>query len=272
MPIITCPNCKSLLQKSEKEMRCQNAHTFDIAKEGYINLLLSNQKKSINPGDNKLMINAREEFLSKGHFNFLLDQMELTVNATNLFKKDKNPRLLDLGCGTGFYTRNLFKNGNLNKIGIDISKTGIAKAAKKDNNSIYLVGSVIDLTIADNSVDIIINVFSPIHLEEVQRVLKPGGIYIKVIPSGNHMKEIASLVYETFTPHQSDIESDINEIPDFKILKVEDLQKEILLNPEDLRSFIFMTPYLYRFSESQLESLKELSVTTSFKIITAQCG
>ena len=269
MPIIICPNCKSLLHQSEKTVRCQNGHSFDVSKEGYINLLLANQKKTNNPGDNKIMANAREAFLSTGHYGFLLDNIESTINSLDLFSTTDGGifHLLDLGCGTGFYTRNLFTRKNFKKIGVDISKIGIAKASIKDKDSTYIVGSAFDLPIADNSIDLLINIFSPLYLEELKRVLKPGGYFVKVIPIGHHMKEVAELVYEEFIPHQSSIKEDIESDSMFRIIKAGNIKNIISLAGQDLLNFISMTPYLYKFKEGQLESLKELSVTISFEVI-----
>lgn len=274
MSIIICPNCKSLLHRVEKTVRCQNGHSFDFSKEGYLNLLLANQKKKNNPGDNKIMLNAREAFLSIGHYGFLLDHIEAAVNSLDVFSTadDGIIQLLDLGCGTGFYTRNLFKQKNLNKTGIDISKIGIAKASIKDKDSTYLVGSAFNLPIEDDSIDLLLNIFSPIDLGELKRVLKPGGYFIKVIPTGDHMKEVAELVYEEFIPHQSSIKEDIESSSMLQIIKVENLKKTIFLSEQDLLNFISMTPYLYKFKQEQLEVLKELSVTISFEIIMSKYG
>ena len=269
MSIIICPNCKSLLHQVEKSIRCQNGHSFDFSKGGYINLLLANQKKTNNPGDNKMMLNAREAFLATGHYDFLIENIESTINSFEPFSSSNDGiiHLLDLGCGTGFYTRNIFKQKKLRKIGIDISKIGIAKASVKDKASTYLVGSAFNLPIEDSSIDLLLNIFAPIHLEELKRVLKSDGYFIKVIPTGDHMKEVAELVYEEFIPHQSSIKEDLEANPTFQIVKVEDLKRSIFLSGQDLLNFISMTPYLYKFKQEQLEMLKELSVTISFQII-----
>jgi 23S rRNA (guanine745-N1)-methyltransferase len=269
MSIIICPNCKSLLHQVEKTVRCENGHSFDFSKEGYINLILANQKKKNNSGDNKIMLNARDAFLSTGHYDFLIDNIESALHSFDLFSttNDAMIQLLDLGCGTGYYTRSIFKQKNLKKIGIDISKIGIAKASIKDKDSTYLVGSAFNLPIADNSIDLLLNVFAPIQLEELKRVLKPGGYFIKVIPTGDHMKEVAELVYEEFIPHQSSIKEDLESNSMFQIIKVENIKKTIFLAGQDLLNFISMTPYLYKFKQEQLELLKELSVTISFEII-----
>lgn len=274
MSIIICPNCKSLLHQVEKTVRCPKGHSFDFAKQGYLNLLLANQKKTNNPGDNKIMLNAREDFLSNGYFDFLIEGIESSINSYERFSTADGGKihLLDLGCGTGFYTRNFFKQRNFQKIGIDISKIGIAKAAIKDKDSTYIVGSVFNVPVADNSVDLLLNIFAPLHLKELKRVLKSGGYFVKVIPTSNHMMEVAKLVYEKFIPHQSSIQKDIEADSMFQIVKVENLKSTISLSGQDLFNFISMTPYLYKFKEGQIESLKELSVSISFEIIIGKYG
>ncbi|MFK7772530.1 MAG: methyltransferase domain-containing protein [Saprospiraceae bacterium] len=272
MSIIICPNCKSLLHPLEKTLKCENGHSFDFSKGGYINLILANQKKKNNPGDNKLMLDARDSFLDTGHYDFLIEHIEEMIKSLGLFSssKDEVIHLLDLGCGTGYYTRNIFKQQFFEKIGVDISKIGIAKASKQDKTSTYLVGSAFNLPIQDKSVDLLLNIFAPVYLEELKRVLKSGGYFIKVIPTGDHMKEVAELVYEEFIPHQSTIQDDLESNSMFEIIKVEDLKKIISLSEPDLLNFISMTPYLYKFKKEQLESLKELSITISFKIIIGE--
>ena len=272
MPIIICPNCKLLLHQIGNTLRCQNGHLFDIARQGYVNLLLANQKKNSNPGDNKIMINARDAFLSKGYFDFLIDNIESMVNSSDCFSEPntKSVHLLDLGCGTGYYTSTLFKDKDINRVGVDISKTGITKAAVRDKASTYIVGSAFDLPIDNDAVDLIVNIFSPMHLEEAKRVLKHGGYFIKVVPAGDHMKEIAELVYEKLIPHQSYFKEEIESDSNFSIVSVDTLKRIIDFPEGDLRDFITMTPYLYKFKKGQLESLKNMSVTTSFEIIIGQ--
>ncbi len=270
MSMIICPKCKSLLQQSGKMLKCAEGHTYDFSKEGYVNLLLANQKNSNNPGDNKSMINARESFLSQGHYNFLIEKIESVVKEYYDISKVKTLNMLDLGCGSGYYTRSIFKKEISNKLGIDISKVAVAKAAKKDKASLYVVASNFDLPVAASSIDLLFNIFSPLSLMELSRVLKPEGLLIKVIPTGNHMKEVAEKVYENFIPHESNIESKIEADDSFTIVQVESLESRILLAGQELHDFISMTPYFYKFKDGQLEAIAELLVTLSFELIVAK--
>lgn len=270
MQIITCPNCTSILDKVGKVYKCSNNHSFDVSKEGYINLLLANKKRNLNPGDNKSMINARESFLSQGYYDFLVQSIESLIQTNSSITKSDLSCFLDLGCGSGYYSRSILSSENYKKFGIDISKNAIAKAAKLDKKSTYIISSVFDLPLNDSSIDVVLNVFSPIDMSEVMRVLKPEGLLIKVIPGNNHMKEVAVKVYESFIPHQSTIVKELEDLEYLKVVETENVEKTIQLAGDDLRNCISMTPYVYKFDNEQLVKLEELSITLSFLVIIAQ--
>jgi len=271
MNIIQCPNCKKSLNQNGKVMTCDIGHSFDIAKGGYTNLILPHQKKKLNSGDNRLMIDAREAFLLRGYYDFLIDGIESEINL--ILKADDSDikTLLDLGCGSGYYTRKLLDDDPLiKKYGIDISKIGIASAAKKDKKSSYIVGSSFSIPILNDSIDIIANIFAPCDLSEIIRILKPGGLFIKVIPIDNHMAEVAKLVYDTFISHKSNITDDIASTNRFTLVNIEELIREVSVEGDDLHNLIKMTPYYYKFSEDQIAQLNNMSVTLSFQIIISQ--
>lgn len=239
-----------------------------MSKGGYLNLLLANKKKTASPGDNKPMITAREAFLSTGAYDFLTENIATSVPIPPPLSKDSSRyQVLDIGCGSGYYTRSLYPGAQVAKTGIDISKIAIAKAAALDKASTYVVGSAFDLPVADASVDLLLNIFAPLDLSELKRVLRAGRHFVKVIPTGDHMREVAELVYDQVKPHTSDIVQDMESTPELSILKINQLKKTLTLANEDLHNFIAMTPYVYKFAEGQMEELKELTVTLSFEVI-----
>lgn len=268
--IIQCPNCQEALLQKDNKFSCLKGHSFDIAKEGYVNLLLANQKQSANPGDNAMMIKAREAFLIEGHYDFLIEIIDnyFIGKFEEIKTSNETIEVVDLGCGNGYYLRSLFKSyKRLNKTGVDISKIAVAKAAKKDRASTYLVSSINKLPIKSNSVNIALNIFSPLNLLELTRILKQDGYLIKVIPGPDHMIEIASLVYDNFRPHPSTIEEEINKHPSLDLLHIEKTEKKIELNKEVLKNLITMTPYYYKFDSEKLAALKAMTVSFSFALL-----
>lgn len=269
--VLACPNCNTLLEEYSDSYKCLNSHSFDKAKQGYVNLLLANHKKTSDPGDNKPMILAREDFLSLGHYDFLIDQISKSINEHIVNQKSYKPVLLDLGCGSGYYTRSLInENNKLKKVGVDISKNAVSIAARKDSGSTYAVASAYRLPIVDEVADIVLNVFSPLDFSEFLRVLNPQGILIKVIPGQDHMKEIAELVYDTFKPHPTSIIQEIENNSTLKIMETQSVDQTVRFSTAELKQLINMTPYTYKFNEVALNELQEMVVTISFILILAQ--
>lgn len=260
-----CPVCKNKLSLSGKSFVCENGHTFDIAKKGYVNLLISNNQNK-NHGDNKLMVNARKNFLEKGYYE------KLRENLIDVCKKyvSENATVLDAGCGECWYTAEICKNlrdKNPNFFAVDISKDALQSGAKRNPDLKTAVASVFDLPIADKSVDCLLSVFSPYCGEEYSRVLKSDGIFIMVIPGEEHLFELKEMIYNT--PYKNQVKD--FELDGFKFLEDVSVDYEISLdNNEDIMSLFMMTPYYYKTGEAEqnrARSATKLKTKLSFKIL-----
>lgn len=272
MSFLQCPHCKSPLNPTEhKSYCCDSNHHFDLAKEGYLNLLPVNQKKSKDPGDNDLMIVARRHFLEQGFYDPVITTLKKVVSK-QLDANKLSFNILDAGCGEGYYSQKTFENTQSQIIGTDISKFAIKRAAKKYKDNFYFVSSVYQLPIAPNSVDLILSIFSPIHSTEFGRVLNSNGIVVVVGPAQNHMKELAELLYDNFRPHESKITHQMGE--SFNILIEERKTFTIeLKDTETILNLLKMTPYYYNTGKERLEKLQqcnELTVTCDFEILVFQ--
>lgn len=248
---IICPVCKNRLSKLDKTYKCPNNHSFDISKQGYINLNMHNSQST---GDNNEMINARRDFLNKGYYSFLLDEVNKLLN--------ENDSLVDLACGEGYYTSRFICK---DKIGIDLSKQGLKIASKNDSNTIYLLNSIFHNPLEDKCADKVITIFAPIAKDEIVRILKDDGKFILVKPDEKHLYELKQSIYDN--PY-------LNEIENIKISGL-NLEKEIkisnhaLLNKEDIHNLFMMTPYYNTTSKLDKEKLNNidcLDVTFSFII------
>ena len=164
--LFLCPVCGESLNISERKYACVNRHNFDMAKSGYVNLMLSNQMNAKNPGDNKLMVKARNDFLGKGYYVGLLSAI---VKAVMEISGDI--KLIDAGCGEGYYTNGIYNalksNGkNIQAAGVDISKYALNSAAKRNKEIEFAVGSIFHLPVIDNSCNVLLNIFAPFCLSE----------------------------------------------------------------------------------------------------------
>ncbi|MGL5978059.1 MAG: putative RNA methyltransferase, partial [Erysipelotrichaceae bacterium] len=239
-----CPKCKQPLHLKGKTYACENRHTFDQAKQGYVNLLLK-QKAS---GDDEIMVQARHDFLHKGHYQplatFLLDLMEA-------FPHDN---IIDAGCGEGYYT-NQIERGLLSQVmGFDVSKLALQKASRDNKQVNYAVASIFDMPVADACADIVLNVFAPIATTEFARVLHDEGYLIVVGPGVQHLQELKHVLYEEVRLNEiTHIESDL-----FTLIDEFRLEYPIeLTSQEEINNLFMMTPYYYKTSVEDGNKLKQ---------------
>lgn len=238
-----CPVCKELLTENEKSFVCPNNHNFDKAKQGYVNLLMSN--KQGNHGDDKLMVKARQAFLEKGYY------APMREGVKNILGKGNT--VLDAGCGEGYYTKAFAEN---NKVyGIDVSKEALKLAARKCENASFAVASIYEMPFPDKVFDVIINIFAPDSQDEFLRLLKPKGRLIMVTPMEEHLMELKSAVYEK--PYKNPyVDPSRN---GFTILSSTEIKYSITLeSTEDITSLFKMTPYYYNTSPADRQKLENI--------------
>lgn len=261
-----CPVCGSELFKYNSSLKCVRNHCFDISSSGYVNLLTKGGKKG--HGDDKKMVKARRDFLSKGYYSHLRE----TIKETLYEKIGNNCSLLDSGCGEGYYTSGfcdvLKENRESEIYGIDVSKEALKLSAKLCPKVNFAVASAYCLPFADNSFDIITSLFAPLALGEFQRVLKHNGYFITAIPLERHLFGLKQAVYEK--PYLNKPES--TELQGFKLTDSITVKKEILLdNTEDIKNLFMMTPYYYKTSaedQQKLDKTEKLSTETEFLVLS----
>ncbi len=143
--ILLCPICGAVLERQEKAWQCQNRHSFDIARQGYVNLLPVQQKRSLQPGDTREQVLSRREFLEGGFY-------EPIVKALCELAGGCSGPVLDAGCGEGYYSTRLAEALGAELIGLDISKEAVRCAAAKYKSALWLCASAARLPVQDNSI------------------------------------------------------------------------------------------------------------------------
>lgn len=272
MEILKCPVCHNLLSDYTTLFKCLNNHSFDKNKKGYTNLLLSNQLHSLDPGDNKEMVNARSNFLKSDKYISLRNMLFESINK---YKINDSFTFLDIACGEGYYTNYLMsKFTKANGVGIDLSKYALINAIrnKKElnlNNINYYVASLTKLPFLDNSIDIALNCFAPLDEIEFSRVLKDKGIFIRVLPNTYHLYELKKVLYNEVKLNEEKDSS----LTNFTLLEIKEVDDVITLNNIEINNLFMMTPYYYKSpleGSNKLKSLNELKTRISFKIYIYQ--
>lgn len=255
--MLLCPKCKKPLQKEIRCYRCENKHTYDISKQGYTNLYLTNKKQT---GDDATMVKARTAFLEKGYYE------PLRTLLVDLCKQRTIHLLVDAGCGEGYYTNELQKQINCETYGFDLSKHALKEASKTNKNVCYGVCSVFDLPLKHEVADVVLSVFAPVADQEIRRILKKDGWFIKVEPKEEHLYEMKQVVYEQ--AYLNDAKP--SEYEGFVLEERIPLSYQIhIKNKEDLKALFAMTPYYYRSPKDGVKKLfeqEEMEITAAFYI------
>jgi 23S rRNA (guanine745-N1)-methyltransferase len=254
--------CSEALDITGKSYICPSRHTFDIAKEGYVNFALGKSES----GDSAQMCLSRRNFLSKGYYSrfskLICDTVEKYCNPGSL---------CDAGCGEGYYLRGLrerFADADL--FGIDLAKEAVKLAAKAEKQSslkknLYSVCGIFSLPFDDGSLDAVISVFAPVGDAENFRVLKKGGYMFVAGPGKTHLSGLKSAIYEKpYENREKHVEYEGFEY----VGKEAVLYKETVFG-DDIRDLFTMTPYYWKTSKedsAKLCSLGELETELSFEI------
>ncbi|WP_286267194.1 23S rRNA (guanine(745)-N(1))-methyltransferase [Thalassotalea atypica] len=251
-PEYICPLCEAPLSPSHGALRCTNNHSFDIAKEGYVNLLPVQFKHSKNPGDNKAMVNARREFLEKGFYQPLVERLA----ALQMEFADNNLPTLDAGCGEGYYTHQQMHSSAV--YGVDIAKEAIKKAAKKYRQCDFSVGTLSQLPFTSEFFGWIVSIYAPILEIEFSRVLSQGGYLLTVTPAEQHLYELKSLIYQQAQTH------DVEKCPveNLTLVHQEQLSYPMMIESgQDTLNLLSMTPFAFKASK---EVKQQIAKTAKF--------
>lgn len=244
---------------------CQNSHSFDVARQGYVNLLPVQHKNSKSPGDTPQAVQARREFLQGGYYEPLREAL------MSVLARLQADTVLDLGCGEGYYTSGMTDVAQ-QVIGLDIAKPAVQIAAKRYPRINWLVASAAKLPLQDASIDVVSSFFSPLPRDEMARVLKPDGYLLVAVPASQHLYALRAALFEQVNLHQP--EKFIDTLAGgFKLVEQHLLAYPLRLPQAALRQLIAMTPYAWKAKAErrmQLEQSDELLTQASFQIYVFQ--
>lgn len=250
------------LTENESAWRCSQGHSFDIAKQGYVNLLPVQHKRSKDPGDSKAMVAARREFLQQGFYQPIAKAISTVVRA-EAAKADGEPcfTVLDAGCGEGYYLRELLEDADIQQypiaaVGLDISKWAVMAASKSLDDVRWIVGTNAHLPIADQSIDCVLCVFGFPVPSEFLRVLKPNGCLLMVEPEVGHLHELKNVIYAEVKQ-----ECERSLTMDGFIHKENSHVQYVaeLPNNQQIQNLFSMTPHYYRASAEGKQRVAELA-------------
>lgn len=258
-PSLSCPVCGAPLQKRSTAFCCENRHDFDIARQGYVNLLQPGHSSAT--GDDREMVAARTAFLESGTYAPFSDAVNRLCLCA-LSDLSCPAVIADAGCGEGYYTARLakaFANAGhpARFFGLDLSKYACAHgaaAAKAERLPIqYAVCSLFHMPLFTASCDLLLNLFAPSAPEEFARIVRPGGFLCFAAPAADHLMELKALLYEQ--PYEN--KERIPVFPGFALRQTERVRFSFSLYEHRMALFR-MTPYYFRTPRSGAQRLEAL--------------
>ena len=256
---LICPLCENDLSKTDKTYLCSRGHSFDIARQGYVNLRTVQQKHSLAPGDTREQVLSRRSFLEEGHYAPICQALIEAATALEV-----TGPILDIGCGEGYYSSRLAEALGAELTGLDISKEAVRCAAAKYKNANWFCATASHIPLNDHSAQLITSLFALTLPEEFKRVLKEDGYYFQVLAAQDHLLGLKSIIYPELKLREKD---SVPTLSGFELVKSIPIRFTFTVEGAQVQNLLSMTPHVYRISK---EGAQRLAQTTSLTD-TASC-
>lgn len=256
--IFACPICNSSMKVlNYKSLICSNHHTFDFAKQGYINFTTH----SVNTKYSKGLFEARRKIITEGAFFEPLSHAIAKVIFNHVAKTTETISILDMGCGEGSHLSHICDIVSSNYynsvvgVGIDISKVGIMVASKNYTEKIWTVADLANTPFKNEQFDVILNILSPSNYSEFNRLLKADGVVIKIVPQSGYLLELREhFLNRSNRQKYSNIETVKRFYENFQVVDNSRISYTMNLNKSSIQWLFQMTPLTWTTTEERVES------------------
>ena len=269
--VYACPVCAAsmaLAGEQGSRLACPENHSFDIAREGYVNLLLTGSSRSRRPGHTREMLKARRALFERRFFKPMLDTIEAELGAHTLGADRSQPlRVLDAGCGEGTVPSVLRARCVLPSaqfFGVDIAKDGIRAAAKRDTHVLWSVTNVQrSLPFQPGSFSLLLNILAPEDAAEFHRVLVPGGVLLKVASMPEHLIEFREAIYEAPRDTRLDDAKAIEALaPLFALHNRQRITYNFPMDVESTTALLDASPLTWKGKRAKVDALRSTGLSS----------
>ncbi len=251
---LRCPVCAGPLLPVGRSLRCPKGHSFDLAREGYANLLPIQKKHAADPGDGKEMVRARRAFLAAGYYRPLMEALVEICAAL------PHSHVVDAGCGEGSYDRFLFDAlDSPDLVGFDLSKEAVRLAARLVPEGAFCVGGSFCAPVRDGWADLLLNIFSPFAGAEFRRMLRSGGHLVYAVPTARHLYGLKEILYAT--PYENEVRQTAYE--GFSLMEERTAEGTLTLTGESVQQLFAMTPYYWNTPADGAARLAQCTALTT---------
>jgi SAM-dependent methyltransferase len=236
--LLLCPVCGRGLRRGQRSLRCDARHTFDVARQGYVNLLAG--QAPAGTADTADMVRAREEFLAAGHYRILADA--LTAETRRV--RAGSGLVVDVGAGTGHYLARVLDGApGASGLAIDVSKHALRRAARAHPRAAAIAWDVWQpFPVRSGVAAVVLDVFAPRHGAEFRRVLRPDGALLVVTPEADHLGELVGPLGLVAVDERKDERLDTALDDHFRIERRERIAGTAVMSPEQVVTVASMGP------------------------------
>ena len=256
---LLCPICGEELNLTGKQYVCSRNHSFDVARQGYVNLLAVQQKHSLNPGDTREQVLSRREFLEAGFYAPIAETLIEEAKALGI-----TGQILDVGCGEGYYSSRLADALEAPLTGLDISKEAVRCAAAKYKGKQWLCATAAHIPVEEGSVSLLTSLFALTLPQEFARVLKEDGFYFQVLAAEDHLLGLKGIIYDQLNFKEKNT---VPELPGFELVKTVPIRFSFTVEGQQIQNLFSMTPHVFRIGKDGAERLRNTEILTD----TASC-
>ena len=240
--LLRCPMCAGDLAVADGALRCHAGHSFDIARQGYVNLV---------PGsaDTAAMVEARDEFLRTGQFDRLTRALVLQIGGL-----DAPAAVVDLGAGTGHYLSHTLDALPRNLgIAIDSSPAALRRAARSHERAAAVGADVWKpLPLKDDMAALVLSVFAPRNPAEIARILAPGGYFVAATPTSRHLYELVGPLGLLSVPDDKEDRLDAQLASRFELVARDAIEYAMFLSRDETAQLVRMGPSAWHVDEEAL--------------------
>ncbi len=265
---MACPSCGGALRTADRSLRCEQGHSFDRARQGYVNLLPGDA--SAGTADTADMVRAREEFLRAGHYEPLAAL--LAARARQLCR---GGLVMDAGAGTGYYLRTVLDRlPQAVGLAVDVSKFALRRAARAHPRAAAIGWDIWrPLPLRPQTAALVLNVFAPRNGAQFSRVLRPDGALLVVTATSQHLGELVASLGLLSVDAQKDARLAAALAARFKLSDREERTVKFQLTTEEVELLARMGPSAHHLRPDEVKrraaSLGEpVEVTGSFALAT----
>ena len=251
---LSCIHCQEGLNLEENSLVCVSGHRFDMAKQGYFFMA----KKASNTKYDSSLFNSRREIILNTK---LYQPLHEYIGQYLREHHGKDISMIDAGSGEGSHLWQIsrqVKENEYSLIGIDLAKSAIQAATDYNGHMLSMIADLAELPVADQQIDIVFSIFSPSNYSEFDRILKPSGELIKIIPNSGYLQEIRQALMDmeigNIHPYSNEdvIEVFKTHYPDAKMKEIKATQK---LTRSQLEDLVVMTPLTWQLSDEERQTL-----------------